>query len=271
MINPFNPGFGNISPCCIKRPALQQKLLDQASQLNQKFLPVFIEGPRGCGKTVFLNNLGDAMLERDDWITVDLGLDDDFFSTLVGAIYYQADTMTIEELDVLDYDTPSAMFVQYVKTLTKHQLRLFITVDEANRPTEELLELLKLCQQLGNHGNTIMVVLAGITSRMPQFLGDENFAAVVQESQRLTLPLLDLDMVASQYQRIFTKAHRVIEPAALKKWQWQQADMPMPFRFLVHYCGIPILKESIKQLLKRSCPAISSSFSIMPICLSLTN
>lgn len=135
MINPFNPGFGNISPCCIKRPALQQKLLDQASQLNQKFLPVFIDGPRGCGKTVFLNNLGDAMLERDDWITVDLGLDDDFFSTLVGAIYYQADTIISEELDVLDYDTPSAMFVQYVKTLTKHQLRLFITVDEANQPT----------------------------------------------------------------------------------------------------------------------------------------
>ncbi|MFR0610653.1 AAA family ATPase [Limosilactobacillus mucosae] len=232
MINPFNPGFGNISPCCIKRPALQQKLLDQASQLNQKFLPVFIDGPRGCGKTVFLNNLGDAMLERDDWITVDLGLDDDFFSTLVGAIYYQADTMTSEELDVLDYDTPSAMFVQYVKTLTKHQLRLFITVDEANRPTEELLELLKLCQQLGNHGNTIMVVLAGITSRMPQFLGDENFAAVVQESQRLTLPLLDLDMVASQYQQIFTKAHRVIEPAVLKKMAMATGGYAYAFQIL---------------------------------------
>ena len=23
MINPFNPGFGNISPSCIKRPAMQ--------------------------------------------------------------------------------------------------------------------------------------------------------------------------------------------------------------------------------------------------------
>lgn len=38
MINPFNPGFGNISPSCIKRPVLQQKLLDQADQLHRAFL-----------------------------------------------------------------------------------------------------------------------------------------------------------------------------------------------------------------------------------------
>ncbi|WP_158423330.1 hypothetical protein [Limosilactobacillus mucosae] len=53
MINPFNPGFGNISPSCIKRPAMQQKLLDQADQLQQGFRSIFIDGPRGCGKTVF--------------------------------------------------------------------------------------------------------------------------------------------------------------------------------------------------------------------------
>lgn len=90
MINPFNPGFGNISPSCIKRPAMQQKLLDQADQLQQGFRSIFIDGPRGCGKTVFLNDLGDAMLDRDGWITVDLELHDDFLSTLVGAIYYQS-------------------------------------------------------------------------------------------------------------------------------------------------------------------------------------
>lgn len=84
MINPFNPGFGNISPSCIKRPAMQQKLLDQADQLQQGFRSIFIDGPRGCGKTVFLNDLGDAMLDRDGWITVDLELHDDFLSTLVG-------------------------------------------------------------------------------------------------------------------------------------------------------------------------------------------
>ena len=190
MINPFNPGFGNISPSCIKRPAMQQKLLDQADQLQQGFRSIFIDGPRGCGKTVFLNDLGDAMLDRDGWITVDLELHDDFLSTLVGAIYYQASAAITKELDVLDYDTPSEMFVQYVETLTKYQ-------------------------QLGNHGNSIMVVLAGITSRMPQFLGDDNFAALVQKSRRLTLPMLDLDTVANQYQQIFTKAHRVIEPEVL--------------------------------------------------------
>lgn len=215
MINPFNPGFGNISPSCIKRPAMQQKLLDQADQLQQGLRSIFIDGPRGCGKTVFLNDLGDAMLDRDGWITVDLELHDDFLSTLVGAIYYQASAAITKELDVLDYDTPSEMFVQYVETLTKYQQRLFITVDEANQPTESLLTLLQLCQQLGNHGNSIMVVLAGITSRMPQFLGDDNFAALVQKSRRLTLPMLDLDTVANQYQQIFTKAHRVIEPEVL--------------------------------------------------------
>lgn len=167
MINPFNPGFGNISPSCIKRPAMQQKLLDQADQLQQGFRSIFIDGPRGCGKTVFLNDLGDAMLDRDGWITVDLELHDDFLSTLVGAIYYQASAAITKELDVLDYDTPSEMFIQYVETLTKYQQRLFITVDEANQPTESLLTLLQLCQQLGNHGNSIMVVLAGITSRTP--------------------------------------------------------------------------------------------------------
>lgn len=192
MINPFNPGFGNISPSCIKRPAMQQKLLDQADQLQQGFRSIFIDGPRGCGKTVFLNDLGDAMLDRDGWITVDLELHDDFLSTLVGAIYYQASA-----------------------AITKYQQRLFITVDEANQPTESLLTLLQLCQQLGNHGNSIMVVLAGITSRMPQFLGDDNFAALVQKSRRLTLPMLDLDTVANQYQQIFTEAHRVIEPEVL--------------------------------------------------------
>lgn len=50
---------------------------------------------------------------------------------------------------------------------------------------------------------------------MPQFLGDDNFAALVQKSRRLTLPMLDLDTVANQYQQIFTKAHRVIEPEVL--------------------------------------------------------
>lgn len=188
MINPFNPGFGNISPSCIKRPAMQQKLLDQADQLQQGFRSIFIDGPRGCGKTVFLNDLGDAMLDRDGWITVDLELHDDFLSTLVGAIYYQASAAITKELDVLDYDTPSEMFIQYVETLTKYQQRLFITVDEANQPTESLLTLL---------------------------LGDDNFAALVQKSRRLTLPMLDLDTVANQYQQIFTKAHRVIEPEVL--------------------------------------------------------
>lgn len=121
MINPFNPGFGNISPSCIKRPAMQQKLLDQADQLQQGFRSIFIDGPRGCGKTVFLNDLGDAMLDRDGWITVDLELHDDFLSTLVGAIYYQASAAITKELDVLDYDTPSEMFVQYVETLTNQK------------------------------------------------------------------------------------------------------------------------------------------------------
>ncbi len=216
MINPFNPGFGNISPSCIKRPVLQQKLLDQADQLHGAFLPVFVDGPRGCGKTVFLNDLGDAMLDRDDWITIDLELGDDFFSTLVGAIYYQASATVNEELDSLSYNTPSEMFAKYVETLTKHQQQLFITVDEANQPTDALLKLLQLCQQLGHDGNTIMMVLAGITSRMPQFLGDENFSSLVQNSQRLTWPFLDLDTVAKSYQQIFTTGHRIIESQVLK-------------------------------------------------------
>ena len=103
---------------------MQQKLLDQADQLQQGFRSIFIDGPRGCGKTVFLNDLGDAMLDRDGWITVDLELHDDFLSTLVGAIYYQASAAITKELDVLDYDTPSEMFIQYVETLTKYQQRL---------------------------------------------------------------------------------------------------------------------------------------------------
>ena len=54
------------------------------------------------------------MLDRDDWITIDLELGDDFFSTLVGAIYYQASATVSEKLDSLSYDTPSEMFVQRV-------------------------------------------------------------------------------------------------------------------------------------------------------------
>ncbi|WP_294544639.1 hypothetical protein [uncultured Limosilactobacillus sp.] len=51
---------------------------------------------------------------------------------------------------------------------------------------------------------------------MPQFLGDENFSSLVQNSQRLTLPLLDLDTFAKSYQQIFTKGHRIIESQVLK-------------------------------------------------------
>lgn len=50
-------------------------------------------------KPFFLNDLGDAMLDRDGWITVDLELHDDFLSTLVGAIYYQASAAITKELD----------------------------------------------------------------------------------------------------------------------------------------------------------------------------
>ncbi len=56
------------------------------------------------------------MLDRNDWITIDLELGDDFFSTLVGAIYYQASATVSEKLDSLSYDTPSEMFAKYVET-----------------------------------------------------------------------------------------------------------------------------------------------------------
>ena len=53
MINPFNPGFGNISPSCIKRPVLQQKLLDQADQLHGAFCQFLLTGHGDAAKPSF--------------------------------------------------------------------------------------------------------------------------------------------------------------------------------------------------------------------------
>lgn len=232
MINPFNPGFNNISPSRITRASLQNKLLKQADQLQTGFWPYLIDGLRGSGKTVFLNDLGDAMFDRQNWIAVDLEPSDNFISTLTSTIYYQADTDICEELDMLDYDDPTEMLIKYVAIINKHRLKLFIAIDDVNQPTQELLKLFKICDQLGKQANTIMLIWACITSQLKHFFDDEDFAQLVRQSQRITLPLLSIQDVRQQYQTLFSQGHRVIETTALNYMAEATKGYPYAFQIL---------------------------------------
>ena len=106
---------------------------------------------------------------------------------------------------------------------------------------------------------------------MPQFLGDDNFAALVQKSRRLTLPMLDLDTVANQYQQIFTKAHRVIEPEVLPNIAAATGGYAYAFQILGSLLWGLVLKKSIRLRLKKLYPTINNSYSAMPTCRSLMN
>jgi type II secretory pathway predicted ATPase ExeA len=86
--NPFNPGFGVRPPVFAGRQTLVNEILARLGRGpgRHEFITLVV-GPRGVGKTVLLNEIGNHIRDQYRWLTIDWNAD----RRLLDAIAEQAD------------------------------------------------------------------------------------------------------------------------------------------------------------------------------------
>ena len=87
MNNPFNPSFGRVPAVFLNRGQLINNVIQELDNPNSPYKVSIVYGMRGVGKTTFLTEVSKRIVEKPDWIAVDLPMGSDLMADLGDNIY----------------------------------------------------------------------------------------------------------------------------------------------------------------------------------------
>src|SRR5699024_7659688 len=90
MNKPFNHSFGRIPAVFLHRGQLIDDVVNEINNPNSPYKISIVYGMRGVGKTTFLTEVSKRIVEKPDWIAVDLAMGSDLMAALVDNLYMKA-------------------------------------------------------------------------------------------------------------------------------------------------------------------------------------
>ena len=229
MNNPFNLDFGAEPNLYIPRDAERGKVLDAFKSEMPTSHIFLLLGARGTGKTVLMTSISHELRQDKDWIHVDLNVESNMLETLAAGLYENTKkklpkvklSLSVKGISVTmekdeKYSNVQNDIDSMLKLLAKHNLKLLVTVDEANN-SQKVRELTTYFQHAIREKLPIFMIMTGLYKNV-RSLQNNRSQTFLRRAPKINLGELNLTRIARQYETAFGIDHeRAYNMAMLTK------------------------------------------------------
>jgi hypothetical protein len=221
-LNPFKPIFGKTPPILIGRePMIDEYISSLDSYLYDDRITTLFVGQRGMGKTVVLNEISKRAAEKG-WLSVDVSMSENLLANVYDRLRIEARShlsaqkskLTGLTLNVMGFgagastDAHQEDFLTMTKIgliveeLTKKDVGVLFTIDEARSKSEALREFASNYQLLLRKDFKVGCVIAGLPFEISGLINDD-VLTFLRRANRMVLSRVNIDDVAIAYVKVF--------------------------------------------------------------------
>jgi len=223
MTNPFNPSFGKRPSHFIGRKDIQRELMFAVDDINSPWRTTLITGIRGSGKTALLSDLR-IRYEDKNVATILLVPSDRMLNSLIVGLLNAFPKKLLPRLPELKelslnvgvggakfgmkndesyiQNTFEYQFAKLMDAYNKYNVPVVLLIDEAQKHTSEMRELIIIYQQYIMQDYNISMVMTGLPKVISDVLNDD-VLTFMRRSKQVSLDNLPIDFVKLEYRQIF--------------------------------------------------------------------
>lgn len=213
MTNPFTLEFGAQPPEYIDRFTEMTEIFEDFASPNPSSHTYALLGPRGCGKTVLLNDISERIANKKDWISVTLNCKSDLLLQLAASINENIKTDFLDikpefsfsfsfmSLTLKGKDHVSDIHVLLQKMfeiINRHNKKVLVAIDDVS--VNEHMEIFaKEFQLLRGKLMPIFLVMTGLYSTFNKFQSTDGLTFLLR-APKIYLGPLNERAIAKTYE-----------------------------------------------------------------------
>lgn len=266
MENPFNPSFGKMPSVFLNRDSLVQRIIEEFNRDNSPFQTSLIYGQRGSGKTTLMTEVSSRLSKRNDWIVINLVLDDDLLSSLLNQLRKNLLNLNLLKkidlkINVLGIDINASfdkqvesnfqlIFQELLEKFTERGIHVLINIDEVH--LTPLLKKFVSCYQIMIRENlNVSLLMAGLPENVSEIQNDDVLTFLLR-ANRIVLNPLDSESIKLSYKHIFSNANYTIEDQTLLYMVKQTAGFAYAFQLLGYHIWNEAEKNKLTNITKET-------------------
>ena len=230
-INPFILEFGVKPPEYIDRISEINDIVEDFSSPYPSTHMYALLGPRGCGKTVLLNDIAAKMSEKEDWISLSLNCKDDLLLQLAASldskVHNTFPKLSAEFSFSFSFLSVSLKGKEHVsdihvllrkmfETLSKNGMKVLVAIDDI--AVNQYVEIfVKEFQILRGLQMPIYLITTGLYSVFHKLEGREGLTFLLRTSKVFLSPLSEKAIASTYHLVLGTPKEKASELAALTK------------------------------------------------------
>lgn len=270
MTNPFNPSFGKVPSIFLNRDSLTTRIITELNNSNSPFQTSLVYGQRGSGKTTLLTNIANTISESQNWIVVDLVLDDDLLISLINQLNDHLLNLKVDikfnlwgtELSPhLNQNIEAnfqTLFEHALTKLTKKGKSVLILIDEVHDTA--LLRKLVSCYQIMIRKNlNVALLMAGLPENVSEIQND-NVLTFLLRANRIVLNPLNIETIKNTYKNIFEKGGFTISFNTILYMTKQTQGFAYAFQLLGYYVWELSIASKTKTITKETIDTILDQY-----------
>ncbi|MDR1791008.1 MAG: AAA family ATPase [Propionibacteriaceae bacterium] len=257
--NPFKPTAGANPPLLVGRGELIDLFADSlADGPGAPGRLTLYSGPRGVGKTVMLNAVGERAAEEFQWRVIHETATKGFLERIKSHAEQMLAEMkprsrkltgvSVPVLSVSLSDDPTSVelglrqaLTEVIESLEAHGTGLLLTIDEIQMADlEELKQFSATVQHLVREDREIAVVMAGLPTGINKLLDEKSGTTFLRRADRYSLVNVDLGEVSEALKETIEANGRLIGKAALQ----QAAAATGGYPFMMQLVGYHIWRKA---------------------------
>ncbi|MBP2057296.1 energy-coupling factor transporter ATP-binding protein EcfA2 [Lactobacillus colini] len=274
MKNPFNPSFGKIPSIFLNRDSLTSRVVTELKDGDSPFQTSLIYGQRGSGKTTLMTNFANILNQKEDWLVIDLVLDDDLLDSLINQLRNRlANHTSLQNLDLklgigglgvnaqFSKNNPQnfqSLFEKYLSQLNAAGIQVLINIDEIET-TSQLRKLVSCYQVMLRKNLKVSLLMAGLPENVSELQNDKVLTFLLRANRIVLTPLSATDIMES-YRCTFENDGYHISHETLLYMTKQTLGFAYAFQLLGYYVWRFSQENKIKEITIQSVQAILDDY-----------
>jgi len=213
MSNPYTLVFGQPPLEIIHRSAQAERIISEFCEKTPSNYLNLVTGIRGCGKTVFITRIAEALEAKKGWIIINLNPQRDLLESLAAKldshrelhrifrdaeINLQALGIGVGIKGIPPIQDIEEALIRMLRSLKKHNKRLLITIDEASN-TKEMRIFASAFQIFLREKLPVFLLMTGLYKNIDKLRNAEGMT-FLERAPRTLLSPLDADAITKRYQ-----------------------------------------------------------------------
>ena len=238
MNNPFNPSFGRVPAVFLNRGQLINNVIQELDNPNSPYKVSIVYGMRGVGKTTFLTEVSKRIVEKPDWIAVDLAMGsmkagNEFqkaFESIKGVNFSAFGLQLSANISKPTFSTYQGILTNMFDKLKKKGIKVLITLDEV-KSNSELKAFAGYYQLLNRQDYPVALMMTGLPENISE-LQNEDVMTFLLRGKRIALSALNLAQVEISYNNVFKKSGYQVTEDILSKMALMTMGYSYAFQLL---------------------------------------